>query len=222
MQEDALFKGELLIDADDVKARRAILLLAHGAGAPMDSDFMNELSGYIEQSDIAVIRFEFPYMHERRLTGKKRPPDRAPKLLQCFREAIILVKQRFPDVPLFIGGKSMGGRMASMISAEPQTKEHIKGCACFGYPYHAPGKPEKVRNEHFAELCVPLIVLQGDRDAFGTKSEIESYAVFDSVQHEWLLDGNHDFKPRKAAGITQQENIQRAAHKTADWIMDQL
>jgi predicted alpha/beta-hydrolase family hydrolase len=189
-------------------------LFAHGAGAPMDSDFMSEVADLFAERGVNVVRFEFPYMQERRVSGKKRPPDRAPKLLACFQEAI--EQLALDSGHLFIGGKSMGGRMASMLAAESGLP--IKGCMCFGYPYHAPGKPEKVRNEHFADLQVPILVLQGERDAFGTKEEILGYSTFDHVEHIWITDGNHDLKPRKASGVTQQENLVLAVESSVAWM----
>lgn len=190
------------------------LLFAHGAGAPMDSDFMNEVSALYSKKGIKVVRFEFPYMQERRLNGKKRPPDRAPKLLACWKGVVDAFSD--DEGALFIAGKSMGGRMATLLMAEHNLP--IKGCVCFGYPYHAPGKPEKVRNDHFSALTQPVLVLQGDRDAFGTRDEIERYVSFDKVQHHWLEDGNHDLKPRKKSGLTHEENIAEAVNVSADWM----
>ncbi|MFC3151152.1 alpha/beta family hydrolase [Litoribrevibacter euphylliae] len=194
-------------------------VFAHGAGAPMDSDFMNDVSELFADQGITVVRFEFPYMQKRRETGKKRPPDRAPKLLACWQEALAQLTSTYSSI--FIGGKSMGGRMATMLAADPEVHAQqlpIKGCACFGYPYHAPGKPEKVRNEHFNDVFVPILILQGDRDAFGAKEEVSNYQVFEKVSHHWLNDGNHDLKPRKVSGTTHEANLQEAVKVAAEWM----
>ncbi|MCG8611358.1 MAG: alpha/beta hydrolase, partial [Pseudomonadales bacterium] len=117
------------------------LILAHGAGAPMDSEFMNTISVNLVAEGIKVVRFEFPYMQKRRITGKKSPPDRQPKLLEAWREVI---KPFSEERNLFIGGKSMGGRMATVLSAEQessQVMDRIGGVVCMGYPFHPPGKP---------------------------------------------------------------------------------
>lgn len=198
-------------------------ILAHGAGAPMDSDFMNEVSEAFSEHGISVVRFEFPYMQERRETGKKRPPDRAPKLLACWKE--VIDQYAATNTPLFIGGKSMGGRMATMVASDlnvQSTEGAVKGCVCFGYPYHAPGKPEKVRNEHFSDAKVPILILQGARDAFGTQEEVTNYPSFERVSLHWLNDGNHDLKPRKVSGTTHKANIEEAVNVAAGWMKAQL
>ncbi|GLQ30091.1 hypothetical protein GCM10007876_05690 [Litoribrevibacter albus] len=180
----------------------------------MDSEFMETVADLFAQRGVKVIRFEFPYMQERRATGKKRPPDRAPKLLECFRSVIAQAVEEGEQ--LFIGGKSMGGRMATMLASEIDLP--LTGCVCFGYPYHAPGKPEKVRNEHFEDASFPILILQGERDAFGTREEIAGYQEFDGVEHKWLVDGNHDLTPRKASGVTQEENLKNAVEMAVEWM----
>ncbi len=177
------------------------LLLAHGAGAPMDSDFMNQIADGLFAENFEVVRFEFPYMEERRNTGKKRPPDRAPKLLDCFREKVNAFGG--PE-KCIVAGKSMGGRMASMLAAELP----VKAVICLGYPFHAPGKPEKVRIDHFPEVKAPVLILQGERDPFGKQEEVPGYGLPDNVTVHWLPDGDHDLKPRKKSGYTHEQNLQ--------------
>jgi len=209
---------DFLVNEANKPEQKMALVLAHGAGAPMDSEFMNQVASLYAASGVKVLRFEFPYMQERRLSGKKRPPDRAPKLIAAWKEAVD--EALSSDQVLFIGGKSMGGRMATLVMTEHDLA--INGCVCFGYPYHAPGKPEKVRNDHFSELQQPVLVLQGDRDAFGTKEEISSYTDFALVKHHWLTDGNHDLKPRKASGVTHDQNIEDAVKASIEWMKRQL
>lgn len=179
-----------------------LLVLAHGAGAPMDSDFMNRMTALLNEQGIRVGRFEFPYMAERRTSGKKRPPDRAPKLLAHFRAVL----EPIADQPFFIGGKSMGGRMATMLAADWP----VQGVCVLGYPFHAPGK-EQPRIEHFADLQSPVLICQGERDPMGNRTEVEGYELGPSVQIHWLGDGNHDLAPRKASGLTAEQNWQSAA-----------
>lgn len=188
------------------------ILLAHGAGAPMDSEFMNAMADGLLAHRFAVTRFEFPYMQERRESGKKRPPDRAPKLLACFSEMVS--EQGGPD-QCVVAGKSMGGRMASMLAAELP----VKAAVCLGYPFHAPGKPEKVRIDHFAGLQAPTLIIQGERDPFGKRPEVESYPLGEKTSLVWLPDGDHDFKPRKKSGFTQQQNWQSAVEIMASFLM---
>ncbi len=192
------------------------LILAHGAGAPMDSEFMDSLAAIYSKQGVKVVRFEFPYMQERRTMGKKRPPDRAPKLVAYWKTIVDELIENAKGA-VFVGGKSMGGRMSTMLLAENELP--IKGCVCFGYPYHAPGKPDKVRNEHFEHISQPVLILQGDRDAFGTREEVATYSGFPHVTHHWLKDGNHDLKPRKASGVTQEQNIQEAVLASVDWML---
>ena len=192
---------DFLID-EAVGEARASLLLAHGAGAPMDSDFMNTLATELAGQGVRVLRFEFPYMAERRRTGKKRPPDRAPVLLLAFAEAL----DKAGGAQVFIGGKSMGGRMATMLAVE----RRCRGVVCFGYPFHPPGKPETTRLEHLPAMRAPALICQGDRDPFGNRQEVAGYPLPAAVQLHWLADGNHDLAPRKASGITAQENMRSA------------
>lgn len=182
---------------------RATLLLAHGAGAPMDSEFMNALSAALVAEGIQVLRFEFPYMAGRRQGGSKRPPDRAPVLLQAFAAA----QQQAGGKGIFIGGKSMGGRMATLLACE----QDCRGVVCFGYPFHPPGKPEQTRIAHLHEVRAPVLICQGERDPFGSRAEVEGYRLPAQVMLHWLADGNHDLAPRRASGVTAQDNIVAAA-----------
>ena len=184
------------------------LIFAHGAGALMDSDYMQALTAELNAAGLAVVRFEFPYMQQRREMGKKRPPDRPPVLLDCWREVYSDISQR-DDLsrPLLIGGKSMGGRIASMVVDELGAA----GLCCFGYPFHAPGKPEKMRTKHLLATKTPTIIFQGTRDPFGKPNELASIPFSSAIQIHWLEDGDHDLKPRKLSGLLQQEHLKSVA-----------
>jgi predicted alpha/beta-hydrolase family hydrolase len=162
---------------------------------------------YMAQSlakhNVNVLRFDFPYMQIAEQTGKRRPPDRAEKLLTHFRQVL---SDTDTSLPVFIGGKSMGGRMASMLLDESSAK----GCICMGYPFHPPAKPEKLRTEHLENLSKPLLILQGERDTFGTRQEVIQYELSKSIEIQYLTDGDHSFKPRKASGTTLEKNLQTA------------
>lgn len=190
------------------------MILAHGAGAPMDSEFMASLARSLEGQGISCVRFEFPYMIKRRSDGKKRPPDRAPVLLDAFRTMVKRVRSEVGDAsPLIIGGKSMGGRMASLLASE--SPEGIDAVVCYGYPFHPPGKLDKWRTEHFEALQCPLLVIQGTRDPFGKPAEIESRGAISGLTRlVWLEGGNHDFQPLKKQPETQEQLIERAASET--------
>jgi predicted alpha/beta-hydrolase family hydrolase len=174
------------------------LVLAHGAGAPMDSPFMAHIADGLGARGLRVARFEFPYMAARRRDGKRRPPDRAPVLLESWRAEI--AKLGGPD--LAIGGKSLGGRMASLIAEE----EGVRALVCLGYPFHPPGRPEKLRTEHLESLDTPSLILQGERDPFGTRDDVEGYSLSPAIRIAWCPDGDHSFKPRKASGRSQEDN----------------
>ncbi|OAI44399.1 alpha/beta hydrolase [bacterium SCGC AG-212-C10] len=190
------------------------LLLAHGAGAAMDSPFMQAIAAGLAESGIRVVRFEFPYMRSRRELGTRRPPDRQPVLLASYRE--VVEQERRGSEGVFIGGKSMGGRMASMISHDPG----ISGLVCLGYPFHAPGRPESPRIEHLKALQTPALILQGTRDSFGPRDEVEAYELSPAIRIHWLEDGDHDFKPRAASGRTQRQNREEAIAATAAFVLE--
>ena len=181
------------------------IVLAHGAGAPMDSVFMVDFAKQLASRGLRTVRFEFPYMHQRRVDGKKRPPNRAPVLLETWRAVI----DELGRENLVIGGKSMGGRMASMIAAELENEgAPVKGVICLGYPFHPPGKPEKAegRLAHLLELKTPTLILQGTRDTFGTIDQVPDFALSKAIRVQWLEDGDHGFKPRKKSGRTETQN----------------
>ena len=181
------------------------VLLAHGAGQGMDSPFMTDFTAAMvsASADTRVLRFEFPYMQAMRASGKRRAPDRKPKLLECWREVVAMHRG---TGALIVGGKSMGGRMASLIADELG----VDGLICLGYPFHPPGKPEKLRTAHLADLKTSALICQGERDTFGTRTEVESYALAPSIQLNWMPDGDHSFKPRKRSGFTEAQNMNNA------------
>ncbi len=178
------------------------VILAHGAGAPMDSPFMDAFAKGLSEGSMRVVRFEFPYMAERRKTGKKMPPNRMPILMETWGRVI----DDFSSATLVIGGKSMGGRVASMIAIE----KDVAGLVCLGYPFHPPGKPEKTRLEHYADLKTPTLILQGTRDTLGNFEDVAGYDLPDCVSVHWLEDGDHGFKPRKKSGRSEEQNWQEA------------
>lgn len=190
------------------------LLLAHGAGAPMDSSYMEILAGDLAALGIRVIRFEFAYMAARREGPKRPPPPRMPKILDEYRAAIASL----PEGPLAIGGKSMGGRAASLIADEMLDKGLAQKLVLFGYPFHPPTKPDHLRTEHLQALRCKAFLAQGERDPFGTKAEVKGYKLARSIRTLWLADGDHDFKPRVASGHNWKANMRLAAEAAAAFI----
>lgn len=214
---------DYLVDEPEIPVV-ANLILAHGAGAPMDSAFMNTVAQGVAKNGIRVWRFEFPYMCERRETGKKRPPNTQKVLLESWSEAFCEVSERLKSQgdqsyeAIFIGGKSMGGRMASLLA----DKIIPKGLVCLGYPFYALGKPEKPRTEHLVEILTPTLILQGTRDPMGNKQRVSEYLLSTKIDIRWMEDGDHDFKPRVKSGLTHPQNMQLANQYMTDFIVSSL
>lgn len=188
------------------------LVLAHGAGAPMDSPFMQEIATGVAARGLRVVRFEFPYMAQRRLDGSKKPPNTPRVLEQCWREVIETVGS--PE-QMVIGGKSMGGRIASQVADEAG----VLGLVCLGYPFHPPRRPDRLRTAHLADLQTPTLIVQGERDPFGTRDEVGGYELSAAITTAWLADGEHSFRPRVRSGHTVEENLQRAVELVADFVL---
>ena len=204
------------IDVKSPQTPIARLILAHGAGAGKEHPFMQEMASHLVAGGIEVVLFNFPYMQQMKETGKRRPPDKADKLLAHFAEVIThTTKNIHSSLPTFVGGKSMGGRMASMLYQE---HDEIQGAMVFGYPFHPPGKPEKTRIAHMPTLTKPMLIIQGERDTFGTEQEVLNYTLPASIDCVFLADGDHSFKPRKASGKTQHEHMVYAAKLCVDFI----
>src|SRR5690554_883332 len=207
-----------------------VMILAHGAGAPMDSPFMEALAEALDARGIACVRFEFPYMQKRREDGmqkrredgKKRPPDRQPRLLECFSGVIARIRDEVgPGPSLLIGGKSMGGRMASVLASEET--EGISAVVCYGYPFHPPGKPDRWRIEHLRQVTCPLMVVQGTRDPFGKPDELAALGDIPGISRlVWLDGGNHDFQPPVRHPETQESLLNKAAESTRQFAAELL
>lgn len=197
--------------SDGPKRAKWTLVLAHGAGAPMDSPFMEDMAAGVAKAKIRVVRFEFPYMAERRTTGKKRGPDRPPVLLETWRSVI---GELGGGEKVFIGGKSMGGRIASMVADEAGAR----GLVCLGYPFHAPGRPDRLRVDHLKKLKTPALFLQGTRDTMGSAEEVPGYGLPKRIEVRWLEDGDHSFKPRKKSGRTLEQAMAEAVEATVQFI----
>ncbi|WP_434566142.1 alpha/beta fold hydrolase [Vibrio chagasii] len=203
--------SNIIIDGED---NPITFIFAHGAGAGMDHEFMQSVAKGLAFKGIRVVRFNFPYMIKRAEDGKRRPPDRAPKLLEAYQE---IIDQTDAD-KLVIGGKSMGGRMASHLSE----LDKVAAMACLGFPFHPPGKPENYKGEHLASLQKPCLILQGERDTFGKREEFADFDLSDSIRVEFIPDGDHSFKPRKSSGYTEQQNIALTVEKLSAFIKEVL
>jgi predicted alpha/beta-hydrolase family hydrolase len=187
---------ELLINGPESAA--TTIALAHGAGAGMDTPFMEFFATGLAKRGYRVARFEFAYMASKRLTGKGKPPDRATVLRETWLKVVNMLGRK----GLVIGGKSMGGRIASLVADEAG----VTALVCLGYPFHPVGKPAQLRVEHLRTIKTPTLIVQGERDPFGSREEVAGYALSPAIKVAWLEDGDHSFKPRKASGRTEHQN----------------
>ena len=177
---------------------RLTVILAHGAGAPMDTPFMTFFAEGLAKKGIRVGRFEFPYMAAARQQGKRLPPDREPVLLDCWRAVAGELK-----TPFVIGGKSMGGRMASLIADEVGASALL----CLGYPFvGGGGKENPKRTAHLAKLKTPALICQGTRDPMGNADFVSALPLSRKDHIFWAEDGDHDLSPRR----THAQNLGEA------------
>jgi len=198
-------------------ARRGTLLLAHGAGAAMDSPFMERFSRHAAAAGLDVARFEFAYMAGRRSGGSKRPPPAAEKLVGEFDTALAESLAETAG-PVMIGGKSLGGRVAAMLAGSPDLDARVVGVVCLGYPFHPPGRAGELRLEPLAGLARPALIAQGERDPFGDRKEVEALDLPAAVRVLWCEDGSHDLAPRGGSPATWDGNLKAAAAAAAAFL----
>ena len=191
-----------------------VYIFAHGAGADMNSEFMTLVAEKLAEKGIRVIRFNFPYMIKRAEDGKRRPPGKMDVLKESY---INRIKQYSTELPLFIGGKSMGSRVAAMIAGE----DKVSGVICIGYPFHPQKKPEKLRLEPLQNTDKPVVIVQGDRDVLGNKVEINDYDLANNINVHFVEDGDHDLKPRVKSGFTHLQHKITAANRIKTFIEEQ-
>lgn len=200
---------------DGSEQAKHTILLAHGAGAPMVSAAMAAAAKALADSGFRVARFEFDYMADRRSSGSRKPPPRAEKLQPEYIAAISALDAKGP---LIIGGKSMGGRVASMIADELHATGRIVGLLCLGYPFHPIGKPDQLRTAHLADMKTPALIVQGTRDLFGAREEVATYMLSKNIEILWLEDGDHDLKPRKSvSGFSAADHLRTLGETVATW-----
>ncbi len=187
------------------------LVLAHGAGAPMRSAFLVAVARGVAAGGSRVVRFEFPYMRARRAGGARGAPDREPVLRESW---LTTIESLGGGSRLVVGGKSLGGRIASMVADEAG----VAGLVCLGYPFHPPGKPERLRTRHLEALATPALIVQGTRDPFGSREEVARYRLSPSIRIAWIEDGDHSFKPRASSGRTEAETLKEAVARVREFL----
>lgn len=194
---------------------RWVLVLAHGAGAGMAHPFLAKLAVELAGVEIATLRYQFPYMEQRR-----RVPDAPPVLTSAVRAAVRTAGETAPDLPILAGGKSMGGRMTSQAAAEhPRELERVQGLVFFGFPLHPPGRPGTKRAEHLAQVKKPMLFLQGTRDQFADLNLLRPILAnlgATATLHE-IQTTDHSFHVLKSAGKTDAEVLRELAQSVRVW-----
>lgn len=204
-----------LIAPEVTQECHTLIVLAHGAGANMQHVFMDDLAAGLATENTRVVRFNFPYMRANALDGKRRPPDRAPKLIADYALQLSILKQHFNPAKVYLVGKSMGGRMSVMMAESVS----VDGVVCLGYPF-IPLKGGEPRLEPIERCQAPLMIIQGERDKFGHKGLVETWPVMSSVPLHWLTDGDHGFKPRQSSGTSLAANIAQAVSHIKTFIQE--
>ena len=185
---------------------KTTVVLAHGAGAGMEHPFLAAVAEGLAAVGLFVVRFPFPYQHDAR-SGKRRGPDPMPVLQATMREVV----RSHARSAVVLAGKSMGGRVATMLADELEAA----GVVVFGYPFHPPKEPQRLRTAHLADLKTRTLILQGERDPFGTRAEVAGYALSPRIEIVWLPDGDHSLAPRKSSGFTAAGHLQTAIEHAA-------
>ncbi|MGQ7244135.1 alpha/beta family hydrolase [Salinicola sp. V024] len=188
-------------------AHHGRLILCHGAGAGHDSVFLIRWRQRLAACGIQVVALEFGYMTTMRREGRRRPPPRIETLVAELGEWHRAIRTLDSETPLWLGGKSMGGRVASLLA----TRVDMAGLVLCGYPFHPPGKPERLRLDHWPEIRCPIVLFQGTRDPFGRRDEVEGYDLPAQVECHFMEGGDHDWQAPKRQAQTQATLIDEAA-----------
>jgi uncharacterized protein len=205
----------LLYVATAARRLNTTLILGHGAGANQLSPFMKLFAGGLSERGIDAITFNFLYMERGR-----GAPDPKPKLESCYQSVIdaALAHKKLKSNRLAIGGKSMGGRIASQVAAADG--ENVAALVFLGYPLHPPGKPEQLRDAHLKDIRAPMLFIQGSKDPFGTSAEIQSIIKKQKLPATLYVieGGDHSFKVPKSAGTSQSEVYESMMDKIIEWL----
>jgi predicted alpha/beta-hydrolase family hydrolase len=196
------------------KGAEALLVLAHGAGAGMRHKFMEETAQKLAERAVATLRYQFPYMEK----NIKRPDSEA-VLTGCVREAVATAQNCADGLPLFAGGKSMGGRMTSLAAAGEPLK-NVRGLIFFGFPLHAAGRPSADRGNHLFDVHLPMLFLQGSRDALADLKLLEPLCarLGKKVALFVIEGGDHSFHVLKNSGRSDDQALDEAVQQVVSWI----
>lgn len=202
----------LTFDGPEPGPRGKILVLTHGAGASSSHPSLAELARLIGERGVRVARFDLPYMRRAAATGRRAwPPDDEEVLVGAWVEVI---RELAPTSRLVIGGRSLGGRVASVLADAAE----VAGLVCVGYPFHPPRRESPVRTAHLREIATPTLIVQGERDPYGAREEVAGYRLSPNVQLRWIANGDHGLAPRKRSGVSERENFAAAADAIAEFV----
>lgn len=201
----------LLLKPDNATS---LFVLAHGAGAGMRHRFMEDVAGKLAERGVATLRYQFPYMEKR-----TKRPDSESVLTDTVKAAIATAKKQAGNLPIFAGGKSMGGRMTS-ITAAKEPLDGVRGLVYFGFPLHAAGRPGMERGQHLAEVPIPMLFLQGSRDALAELKLLKSLCAKLGKRAElFIIDGgDHSFHMLKSSKKSDEQVLDELVSKAAEWM----
>lgn len=203
-------------------ARRPAVLLAHGAGADGASAFLEHVARGLAERGLSVLRFRYGYAERMAREGRRRPPDRAPRLEAVHAAALVALTERCPGQPVVLMGKSMGARMGSHLAAQgaPSTEACVRALVHLGFPLHPPRKPSRQRAEHFRTLPLPALFLSGTRDPLCTPELLEEALAHHGGPPtlQWIEDADHDFKVPKRTGRSHAEVLDDLVARADAWI----
>lgn len=208
-----------------------LIVFAHGAGANMHHEFMSSMTDKLLGQGYQVYRFNFLYMQANMQDGKRRPPDRAPKLLAHYEQVLLDIQQKMAlglinCQRIILMGKSMGGRMSAILtSTDHQLQEpliidvvnKISAVVCLGYPF-VPLKGGEPRLAPIQHNCLPMLIVQGERDKFGDLQRVPTWALGEHAQVCWIGDGDHGLQPRKSSGYSLDGNLNTAVKHISQFI----
>ena len=202
----------LTFDGPDSGPREKILVLTHGAGASSSHPSLADLARLIGERGVRVARFDLPYMRRAAETGRRAwPPDDEEVLVGAWVEVL---RELAPTNRLIIGGRSLGGRVASVLADAAE----VAGLVCIGYPFHPPRREGLVRTAHLREIATPTLIVQGERDPYGAREEVADYQLSPNLRLCWITDGDHGLTPRKRSGVSEQQNFAAAADAIAAFV----
>jgi uncharacterized protein len=193
---------------------KALLVMAHGAGAGMRHRFMEDAAARLAEQGVATLRYQFPYMEKR-----IKRPDSESTLTDTVRAAVATAKKLAGELPVFAGGKSMGGRMTS-LAASKQALDGVAGLIYFGFPLHAAGNPGAERGAHLTEVKLPMLFLQGSRDALADLKLLRPLCrkLGKRIELFVINGGDHSFHMLKSSGKSDEQALSTVVEKAAQWM----